>query len=307
MKEIGGFFELNVWQGAEYYTNAVRLNTARNCLRYLIRALRLRRVSMPAYTCPVVWKAARDEQCEMDFYNIDANFMPDKPLDPEQFLIYTNYFGVCTRQTRQLFKQYPHMISDNSQAFFSPDITGYSFNSPRKFFGVPDGAYLFTKIRMETDLEQDVSFNRMSHLLKRFDLGANTAYEDFKNNDTSLSEEAVKRMSRLTQALLHGVDYSAVAECRRNNFLFLHKHLAKSNCIQLYLEDEEVPMVYPFLTINRTLRKRLTENRIYVACYWNGQRDSGFGRQLESDLLPLPIDQRYSQADMERILEVLNA
>lgn len=37
MKEIGGFMELEIPYHQNYYPYAIRLNSARNCLRHLVR------------------------------------------------------------------------------------------------------------------------------------------------------------------------------------------------------------------------------------------------------------------------------
>ena len=64
-------------------------------------------------------------------------------------------------------------------------------------------------------------------------------------------------------------------------------------------------MVYPYLTKDGSLRRRLIEERVFVATYWpNVLQWCGEGDQeyrLAERLLPLPIDQRYGRAQMERI------
>ena len=52
------------------------MNTARNCLRYIIRNYKIQTLYVPSYTCPVVWEAVRSEGCGMHFYSIDHNFLP---------------------------------------------------------------------------------------------------------------------------------------------------------------------------------------------------------------------------------------
>lgn len=308
MKEIGGFMELEIPYHQNYYPYAIRLNSARNCLRRLVRSLNISKIYIPAYTCPTVWECLADEGCKILFYNLNEDFTPDLQINSSDFFLYTNYFGVCDRQVYALSKIYDNMIVDNSQAFFSsPSIARYSFNSPRKFFGLPDGGLLFGDVSSDIQL-QDVSLKRFSHLVERIELGANAAYENFKKSDASLDNEPIKQMSKLTSKLLDAVDYPTVIKKRRENYLYLHRYLCKKNELNVSLLDTEVPMVYPFLIKGkgRTLKQQLIANKIYVATYWSGQKDMGFGRALEEDLVPLPIDQRYGFEDMQRILKVLN-
>ena len=100
-------------------------------------------------------------------------------------MLYTNYFGLKDDYINTLPQKH-NIIIDNCQSFFSkPSAWFDTFYSPRKFCGVPDGGYLYTydNLRLNTKLEQSVSYNRFSHLLKRIDLSDEKGYADFKRND----------------------------------------------------------------------------------------------------------------------------
>ena len=133
-KEIGGYFELELPTQKEYWTNALKLNCARNALRYIIRAYTIKEINIPFYTCPVVWQAARSENCKIKFYHLDKNFMPAQNFGENDFVLYTNYFGICTKNAQILAKKYKNLILDNAQSFFTEKIGLASFNSSRKFF-----------------------------------------------------------------------------------------------------------------------------------------------------------------------------
>lgn len=68
-------------------------------------------------------------------------------------------------------------------------------------------------------------------------------------------------------------------------------------------------MVYPYLTNDVTLRKRLIANKIYVATYWPNVFDwcneSDVEYQMAKNIIPLPIDQRYGVADMDIIVNTI--
>ena len=103
-KEIGGYFGLELPVKKEYWTNAIKLNCARNALRYIISAYEIKEINIPFYTCPVVWQAARNEDCKINFYHIDKDFMPTKEFEENNFILYTNYFGICTKNAKKLAK-----------------------------------------------------------------------------------------------------------------------------------------------------------------------------------------------------------
>ena len=47
MKEIGGYFELQLRKGEHYHKGALQLNTARNCLEYILRAKKYKKIYIP--------------------------------------------------------------------------------------------------------------------------------------------------------------------------------------------------------------------------------------------------------------------
>ena len=128
---------------------------------------------------------------------------------------------------KNLSKTIENLIVDNSQAFFSMPEKYPTFYSPRKFFGVPDGAYLYTEKLLDEDLERDTSYNYCSHLLKRFDLGSQRGYEDYKNVEESFSNRPLKIMSKLTESILSSINYEKVKSIRKQNFHHIHKQLGR--------------------------------------------------------------------------------
>lgn len=305
-KEIGGYFELEMLEKKEFYSKAIALNCARNCLRYLIRAYNIKKIYLPYYTCNVVWQSIRSENCKMEFYHIDENFLPTNEFNKDDFILYTNYFGICASNVKSLSEKYPNIIVDNAQAFYMRPTGFASFNSPRKFFGVPDGGYLFSGKKIDENFERDTSYQRCEHLLKRLDLPASEAYLDFQRNDESLEDEPIKFMSKLTKKMLCSVDYEKAKQKRLENYNFLAQELDETNELKIQLDEDDVPMVYPYLIKQEKLKEKLIKNKIYVATYWSPLDKTFYETTLQKYLLPLPIDQRYGQKDMQRIMEVLN-
>lgn len=120
----------------------------------------------------------------------------------------------------------------------------------------------------------------------------------------------MKNMSSLTYRLMQSIDFSEIKRVRRRNFAHLHKVLSKSNLLDIPEESSfECPMVYPYRTSDITLRKRLIENQIFVATYWpnvsNWCSKNDMEYQLMSEIIPLPIDQRYDISDMNRIIKTI--
>ena len=229
-------------------------------------------------------------------------------LKTGEALLYTNYYGLKQRYTERLAKLYgKSLIVDNTQAFYAKPIEGIdTFYTCRKFFGVPDGAYLYTDKLLDMELEQDQSYERMLSLTKRIDLSPEAGYQDFHNTSKSLAGQTIKRMSKLTQRMMQGIDYEAVAQRRRANYQLLHEALGKENNLELPLEDDAVPMIYPYLVPIKGLREKLIENKIFVARYWPNVLEcttpNDIDYLLAFQMQSLPVDQRYGEGEMIRIM-----
>lgn len=314
MQPIGGYFSLELPYGEEYHKDAIRLNTGRNCLEYILKAREYKKVYLPYYTCEVVLEPFKKLGIPYEFYHIDINFeiRDSITLKADEALLYVNYYGMKQRYVEQLAeKTGEHLIVDNTQAFYAKPVAGIdTFYTCRKFFGVPDGAYLYTNKLMDAEFEQDQSFDYFMFLTKRIDLGAEAGYDDFRNLSKHVVGQPIKIMSKLTQRMMQGIDYARIAQQRRDNYLQLHSALGNSNTLSLPLEDDAVPMVYPYLAPVKGLREKLIANKVFVARYWPNVLDwtskDDIECQFACQMQPLPIDQRYREDDMNRIVDCIN-
>ncbi len=314
-KAIGGYFGLELWNGEHYHKDAIKLNTARNCFEYILRTRHYRKVYIPYYTCEVMLQPLQKCGIEWEFYHIDKCFEPvgHYHLKADEAFLYTNYWGLKQKCVERLATEYDlHLIVDNAQAFYSPRIEGIdTFYSCRKFFGVADGAYLYTDSLLNDEFEQDRSFTRMQHLLQRIDDGASAGYAVFRANDDALTNQPIRKMSNLTDSLMSSINYEVVKRQRRANFEYLHKILGSNNGLYIPEIDNIVcPMIYPYLTSDAGLKKRLIENKIFVATYWPNVFESCELEQLEyhfaDRIIAMPIDQRYGIEDMHCIVKIIN-
>ncbi|WP_039866026.1 hypothetical protein [Pedobacter sp. BAL39] len=312
MKPLGGYLELQNEKGLDFYPDMLRLNTARNAFEYILKIRKYRSIFLPYFTCQVLMEPIRKLGISYQFYTINEHLDPvlDFELEPGACFLYTNYFGIKQDTVIGLSKKFKALIIDNSQAFFSEPIAGLdTFYSCRKFFGVPDGAYLYTECPTRLKLERDVSFDRFAHLIKSIDLGIEQGYANFQENEKKLSNNPIRRMSLLTERLLTGVDYKECRYRRNANFMYLHDFLLDYNDYVFDASFVNGPMSYPLLTTSTELRQKLLEKRIYVATYWPNVLEwttpKMYENYLTRHLLALPIDHRYNHSDMKRMLNAL--
>ena len=315
MDAIGGYFELELGHGKHYHKDAIRLNTARNCFEYILMARKYRKVYIPYYTCGVMLQPLRRQKVDYVFYHIDWNLEPAETyeLKEGEAFLYTNYFGLKQDCVERLARIYgSSLIVDNAQAFFAPRLSGIdTFYSPRKFFGVPDGGYLYTDCQLDEEFPQDESWNRMSHLLIRADKGAEYGYSAFRKHEEELDNVPIKKMSRLTEKILENIDYKFSKKIRKSNYAYLDNLLECRNQLLLKFNgDNQIPLVYPYLVKNGVrLRKKLIYNRIYVPLYWpNVLRDQpsmSIENILSENIISLPIDQHVVLSDMSKIENII--
>ncbi|MBQ9095354.1 MAG: hypothetical protein IJY53_03375 [Akkermansia sp.] len=310
---IGGYFELELRQGEEFHAKAIALNSARNCLEYILLARKYRKVYIPLYTCEVVLEPFHRHNIAYEFYSVNMQLEPsDYPeLAADEAFLYTNYFGLKQEAVEKIASLYgKQTIIDNAQAFYAPPLPGIdTFYSPRKFFGVADGGYLYTDAPTLPNIPRDYSWERMQHLTRRADESAEAGYSFFRTNSESLSNAPIRYMSRLTKKIMCSCDYAYAKKQRLANYRTLTYHLSSLNLLNITSNIGAIPMAYPLLSNDVSLRNRLIQHRIYVATYWPNIFQWAHKQSLEQvftkKLIPIPIDHRYSEEDMRKIVDII--
>ncbi|MEG2450215.1 MAG: hypothetical protein RSB09_00625 [Clostridia bacterium] len=315
MKEIGGYFELENFAGAEYHRDCYRLNTARNALLFLCRSKAIKKVYLPYFLCESVYQCLAKNNILVEFYHINERFEPliDNEIKSGEFLYFVNSYGQFNNaRLSEYVNRYHNIIIDNVHAFFQSNLTGVdTIYSCRKFFGVPDGAYLYSDCK-GFELEQDISMARMKHILGRYERSAKEYFKDFQASDNEFEDMPILKMSKLTNNLLKAIDYDKIINVRKRNYAILANSLSQKNVLEL--GDQDVPFCYPLYVENGNIvRKELIENNIFVPTLWtNVSKEYGANDleiQLAANILPIPCDQRYDSDDMnlltKKIKEIL--
>ena len=310
LKTIGGYFELEIPKHSELHAEAIALNSGRFCLEYLLKCRKYNKVYAPYFTCDTAIEPIIKLGIPYEFYHTDKLFRikDNIRLASNEALLYTNYWGLQGNYCEELAGKYGRqLILDYTQAFFSKPIREIdTFYSCRKYFGVPDGGYLYTDAIADFEIEQDESYGRMDSLTKRIDLSPEAGYDDFHQVSASFDNMPIRRMSKLTKRMMQSIDYNRVAQQRIENYNTLLRVLGGRE-----LRCGEVPMVFPYeSTKGQELRKYLIKNKIFVAKYWPNvdewTEEDSIEQWMANHILPLPIDQRYDKEDMNRIIRIIN-
>src|SRR5579859_1623864 len=154
MKTYGGFFktvELPQDDLFHFPEKALPMHSGRASLVRILQTIGAKRVWIPDYSCPVILKTIQGIGLEAKIYPINNRFSfkiswDFKSTDCVLYLTYflnntAGGFDVGDALSDNFGEQ---VIIDNTHDYFHAGYKhSYSFNSCRKWFGVPDGSLLY--------------------------------------------------------------------------------------------------------------------------------------------------------------------
>lgn len=318
----GGFLPLELNPGTEWFSEYKeqlrRFNTVKAALDHVINRIQVKQIYIPFYYCPSTIQAVINTGIEVDFYHIDEKLLPVYLPDVEECaVLLVDYFGIMSEKIKELALSFSKsmVIIDSAHSFFSEPVwknTVYNIYSAKKYFGVPDGAYLLGNDIQSTDEQFEYAADYSYYLFSAYEQGTNSAYAEKKAVDQKLAEHYAP-MSILALGLLKNVDYQRVRKIRKDNFEVLYHAFANVN--QIKLEGTYPAYVFPLLLENGIeMKKRLIKEKIFVPTLWNGEvlMSSGnfFEIKMAENAIFLPVDQRYDGQDMcyisYMVKEILN-
>lgn len=274
----------------------IELNLARNCLKYIIRLYGIKQIFIPYFTCPVVWNAIREENCRVKFYHIGEDFLPMTRFDKNDYILYANYFGINSKNCKQLSSIYPNLIIDNSQAFYGENYGKISFNSLRKFFNVQNGAYLYIDSVSDENFEMDYLNLEPIFMQKN--------YEKFLKNELILNEEKeIKTISPKIQKEMSKIDFENDKKTRLELYQKYSQKFDKYNRIKLKFEKSDIPYCYPFSTDDDGIKNSIIFNKLILLQMWQNFPQNFVESKFLNDTIAFPLnDEKYAQ----KILEVID-
>lgn len=315
MSAIGGYFELELAKGNfEYHTTRNNYKSGRSALTSILSFLKPSNVYVPFYGCQGVTEPFEAAEIPFGYYAIDPLLEPVNlpELGEREYFLYINYFD-CKRDVVNLLsgKYKDRLIVDNTQAFYQKgNNRSWFFNTCRKFFGVPDGAYVYAPEGVSLPVAASRHENyRTDHLIKRFNGHPQEGYSAFQENE-QLCDCEITGMSKLSEYLLSNVDYENVANVRRANYNYLAEIFGSSNMLKISPVAEGVPMCYPLMTETAISREKFYSSKVFIPYFWKEiltRSETGFDleKNVVQKLLPLPVDQRYDLTDMRKMSDLI--
>lgn len=183
MREIGGYIEFEHYNGTLFHEDAIKLNCGRSALVYLIKAKKIDSIWLPKLICDSVIDVCKTENISYSFYNIGEDFLPvgDIPCRKSEWIYIVNFYSQLNNEMiHELSGHYANIIIDNAQSYFQNPVSGIdTLYTCRKYFGVSDGAFLYTDGMLNEEYEIDESYDRLRFLLGRFERSADEFYKEY--------------------------------------------------------------------------------------------------------------------------------
>lgn len=323
--EIGSFIELELQKGKEWYSEKkfpnlqiARLNSGRAGIYHSFKVLNCKKIYIPYYQCDTVRDFLQKKGVEVDYYYLDEHFNPRVSSEEvgDDAILLVNYFGIMSNgRLKKLRELYKNVIIDNSQAFFAKPLKDcLNVYSARKFVGVPDGAYVIGKnvLNGYDEYKQGFSSDTALCMLSRHEYGLEgKTYQERQKNEARLDKEDVLKMSALTRDILDGTNYKEIIRKRKHNFkkaCSLFKDINKLDALEYY-DRKTIPMVYPLVVEDDGLLNKLLTAKHFQGHWWTYlleemPKDS-YEYWLSKFIIPITIDQRYGELELEKLNEII--
>ncbi len=315
--------------------------SGRDAIKISIKTLGLKagdRVLLPSYLCYSILQPFVEEKIEPLFYKIKHPFVLDESdllskLDDAKVVFIIHYFGF-PQNIDFLKDEKVKIIEDCTHNFLSQsdeNLGEISIASLRKLFPISGGGLLSSKIPLNFKPRNDakkyaVSVFKTSSLVSKslhyyFPYIFNTEFFEWSFWFDKKVEEIFdgyiepSSMSEISEMVLLRLNFEEIIKKRRSNFLYLLnniKETAKIEFIFRRLPSGVVPLGFPVWAKDRlALKYKLLKNRIYPPIHWELPATipkTAFveSYKLSNHVLTLPVDQRYTERDMERIVKVID-
>ena len=341
-KEIGGDFKIKLPIFTKKIKNIhpkmILLSNGSDCIDYIIKSQNITfksKVLVPSYLCDSILEPLKKNNIGYKFYKLNNNLEPnltdiknklkDKSI---KLLFLINYFGKIQPKIKEIKKvcekRKIKLVEDNVQSFISSHIKygDFNFNSYRKFLPVPDGAFLigdfkkkilpnthtnkFYKTRLYEGILKLVGFKKLARKL------IIRSEEKLINN-----YRRPKPISKVSKYIIERTNFNEIHLKRKKNYNYVLSQINRTNKLKpviTNLTNEECPLGFPVLfqsnEVRNEIRQKLIQNKIYPPIHWALPEEINCKEfencwKISKTILTIPIDQRYSQKDIKKIMEII--
>ena len=295
-----------------------------------------KRVLLPAYTCQTVIDPFVESGWTVDFYNITKQLRIDKKdlidksdsFTPSLCVVHP-YCGADLRDDELdalllCKKNGCVMVEDLTQCIFSKqysEIFDFFVGSYRKWFPIPDGAFLIGEGINSVDMTENTDFVQLMsdamYLRGIYNIHKDPNVKEISRRVGNMALKHISgkiaphKMSDFSNGLLSKEDWELVQSRRMSNYSFLYDTIRNLGyCHSVDRKMDEIscaPLFFPIYAENRSeLQSFLAKKEIFAPVLWPVYSKSAIINDdisyIYNHILMLPCDQRYSREDMERIV-----
>lgn len=299
-------------------------------------------ILLPSYTCQTVITPFEEEGWSIVFYPIKKNLRIDieslinlvKEHNPSLILCHP-YFGMDLDPAEEhtlisLKSKDTKIVIDLTQCIFSKkkyEYGDYIVGSYRKWFPIPDGAFLKGAEKMsQLPIKKNTQFvEYMTWAMYLRNAYFINGDKNLKSISIDLSKKAEKiadknisshDISDISREILKHEDTKINQEQRLTNYSFLNESIDQRSGITKVCEDMKLittaPLYFPLYVDKRAeLQKELAANSIYAPILWPIEEKNVLVneevRYIYDHILVIPCDQRYTEIDMKKVAEIINS
>ncbi len=301
--------------------------SGRSALRAIISELKgCHSVAMPSWCCDSMIKPFTDAGIQVLFYPVwfQDGIRQEIDLSCDALLI-MDYFGY-RRESPELDGYHGVVIRDLTHSVFCGEYTDadYYFGSLRKWCGFWTGGFAWSKsgkhFFVEDDEESDYVHIRKTAMEQKKDYiqrqteeaGRINLNKDFlklfESAEERLENTGVYSAADRDVLLTDKLDVKQIREKRRENATVLMGALSE-NLMFPTMQESDCPLFVPVMIGDGKrdrLKKYLISKQIYCPVHWpisELHRLEYNTKAIYENELSLVCDQRYSQSDMERIID----
>lgn len=297
--------------------------SGRSALQAIIKELgEAKSVSLPSWCCESIIKPFFDAGLDIHFYPVYwQNGLIQEVCLNSDVLFIIDYFGFISPMPN-LADYKGIVIRDVTHSLFSATYSDsdYYFGSLRKWCGIWTGGYAWTKNDHKLLIEDSDDFGyvplreKAMHMKNSFIHGWGitdkrylTVYEEAEK---CLEKVGIVPAAERDMWVAQKIDVEKIKNKRRANAEVLRKEFSDW-LVFPDLFTSETPMFVPILIPdgNRdNLRKYLMKNRIYCPIHWPVSKYHKLDEKTEyiyKNELSLVCDQRYTEEDMNRMVETI--
>lgn len=334
---IGGEFDVDL-QSLKYshsrnvcLDGLYKYSSGRSALYHILLDVKKRnnisKILLPDYLYSSVAIAAEKADVEVVFYPLNDKLELDEKhfanlYEEECAVLLINYFGLQNLQIQVAYVRSLNkdavIIEDDVQGFyeFQKELIGvdYKFTSLRKTFACPDGGLVKTE-NLLPELNTVNKFHQYKlagSILKS--LRKPEYYDDavylsmFEKGESMIDDEIAEGMSDMAVDIITKTDIYRLAYIRRRNAKFICDGLESLglNTI-LPVTEDKIPLFVPvYLDDRNKVRKYMFQHNCFCPVHWPLEgMNVKKGAEMAEHELSIIVDQRYTNADMEYILDLI--